>query len=78
LKPIKTVFLSYDHDKFQLPPRITPESAPSIENFVEKTAIQRRFVIGVRNLKWFDEMWISWASKLGITWVSVDSPRVSS
>ena len=59
---------------FQLPPRTTPESVAPIENFVEKTGLQRRFAFEVRNIKWFDETWVSWASKLGITWVSVDSP----
>lgn len=61
---------------FQLPPRTTSESAASIENFVEKTDLQRRFALEVRNLKWFDEAWVSWAAKLGITWVSVDSPEL--
>jgi uncharacterized protein YecE (DUF72 family) len=59
---------------FQLPPRTTPESATKIENFVAKTDLQRRFALEVRNLKWFNKAWIRWASKLGITWVSVDSP----
>lgn len=59
---------------FQLPPRTTPESATSIENFIEKTDLQKRFALEVRNLKWFDEAWVNWASKLGITWVSIDSP----
>ncbi len=60
---------------FQLPPRTIPESADSIKNFVEKTDLGGRFALEARNLKWFDETWISWASKLGITWVSVDSPE---
>ena len=66
---------SVDFYLFQLPPRTTPESADSIEDFVEKTGLKGRFALEVRNLKWFDEAWISWASKLGITWVSVDSPE---
>ncbi|MEM3051818.1 MAG: DUF72 domain-containing protein, partial [Candidatus Bathyarchaeia archaeon] len=59
---------------FQLPPRTTPESAVIIEEFAGKTGLQRRFALEVRNLKWFDEAWISWASKAEITLVSVDSP----
>jgi uncharacterized protein YecE (DUF72 family) len=59
---------------FQLHPRITPESAASIEKFVEATGLQRRFALEVRNIEWFNDEWIRWASKLGITWVSVDSP----
>jgi uncharacterized protein YecE (DUF72 family) len=59
---------------FQLPPRTTPQSADSIKDFVEKTNLKRRFALEARNLQWFNETWITWASKLGITLVSVDSP----
>jgi uncharacterized protein YecE (DUF72 family) len=59
---------------FQLHPRITPESAVAIEKFAEKTGLQKRFALEVRNIEWFKDEWLSWASKLGITWVSVDSP----
>ncbi|MEM0030063.1 MAG: DUF72 domain-containing protein, partial [Candidatus Nitrosocaldus sp.] len=27
-----------------------------------------------RSMRWFDKTYIDWASKLGITWVSTDSP----
>lgn len=59
---------------FQLPPSMTPKSAPLIEEFLEKTQLKERFALEVRNLKWFDEEWIKWVSSLGMTWVSVDSP----
>lgn len=60
---------------FQLPPRTTPESATAlIEEFAEKTNLRRRFALEVRNLEWFNDAWVSWASKMGITLVSVDSP----
>jgi uncharacterized protein YecE (DUF72 family) len=59
---------------FQLHPRITPESAPAIGEFAEKTGLQKRFALEVRNQEWFRDEWVRWASKLGITWVSVDSP----
>jgi uncharacterized protein YecE (DUF72 family) len=59
---------------FQLHPRITPESAASIEEFAEKAGLQERFALEVRNQEWVKDEWVSWASKLGITWVSVDSP----
>jgi len=59
---------------FQLPPSMTPKSAPLIESFAKKTGLEERFALEVRNVEWFDEKWIDWASKLGITWVSVDSP----
>lgn len=65
---------SIDFFLFQLPPSMTPTSASLIESFYEKTHLKERFALEVRNLKWFDEKWINWASKLGITWVSVDCP----
>jgi uncharacterized protein YecE (DUF72 family) len=59
---------------FQLPPRTTPESIAAIESFAEKTNLKRRFALEVRNLKWFNDASVKWASRIGITWVSVDSP----
>jgi uncharacterized protein YecE (DUF72 family) len=59
---------------FQLHPRITPELADAIEKFAKETGLQKRFALEVRNQEWFKAKWIRWASNLGITWVSVDSP----
>jgi len=59
---------------FQLPPFMTPSLAPRLEQFVEKTGLERRFALEVRNQEWFNKEWMEWASKLGITWVSVDCP----
>lgn len=59
---------------FQLPPLMTPKSLPAIENFIKETNLGERFALEVRNQKWFDRTYIEWAVKLGITWVSVDSP----
>lgn len=68
---------SIDFFLFQLPPFTTPKSAPLIEKFFEKTQLDARFALEARNLEWFDEKWVEWASTLGITWVSVDSPDFS-
>jgi len=65
---------SIDFFLFQLPPSTTPKSAPVIEKFFDKTQLNERFALEVRNLKWFDQEWVKWASRLRITWVSVDSP----
>jgi uncharacterized protein YecE (DUF72 family) len=59
---------------FQLPPILTPKSIQAIEKFITKTGLSQRFALEVRNMKWFDKNYIEWASKLNITWVSVDSP----
>jgi len=65
---------SIDFYLFQLPPSITPKSIQTIENFITKTGLGKRCALEVRNMKWFDKPYIEWASKLNITWVSVDSP----
>jgi uncharacterized protein YecE (DUF72 family) len=59
---------------FQLPPSLTPEAAPRIEEFVEKTGLNQRFAFEPRNSAWFTKAYVEWASRLGLTWVSVDSP----
>jgi len=60
---------------FQIPPFMSPKSAPAIEDFVEEIGLKERFALEVRNIEWYNRKWIDWASKLGITWVSVDSPE---
>lgn len=59
---------------FQLPPSMTPKFIHAIENFITRTSLGKRFALEARNMKWFDEVYIEWASKLNITWVSIDSP----
>jgi uncharacterized protein YecE (DUF72 family) len=59
---------------FQAPPSLTPKSASRIEKFFEETELGKRFALEVRNSKWFNDEYVKWAAKLGITWVSVDSP----
>jgi uncharacterized protein YecE (DUF72 family) len=59
---------------FQAPPSLTPKSASQIEKFFEKTKLDKRFALEIRNSKWFAEEFVNWASRLGITWVSIDSP----
>jgi uncharacterized protein YecE (DUF72 family) len=65
---------SIDFFLFQLPPSLTPETAARIGEFVEKTGLDERFAFEPRNPAWFSKTWVEWASRLGLTWVSVDSP----
>jgi len=60
---------------FQLPPFMTSKYASRIEDFARKTKLDERFALEVRNIDWFNEKWLKWASNLGITWVSIDSPE---
>lgn len=59
---------------FQLPPSMTPNFMRTLEGFIKQTELGKRFALEVRNRGWFDEACVEWASKLSITWVSVDSP----
>jgi len=60
----------------QLPPRARPTAKiiENIENFVNEVNLGWRLAIEWRNLEWFNDKWVSWAKKLSITVVSVDSP----
>lgn len=60
---------------FQLPPSTTPKSRGLIEDFIGKTGLDGRFALEARNIEWYDGGWADWASGLGITLVSVDSPE---
>lgn len=70
-KPLEPNIVFY---LFQLPPFITTSLAPRIEEFIKKTELNQKFALEVRNLTWFARKWVEWASRLGITWVSVDCP----
>ena len=59
---------------FQLPPSLTPKSSERTEEFFKKTKLNGRFAFEPRNEEWFSKDCLNWASELGLTWVSVDSP----
>lgn len=59
---------------FQLPPSTKTSSIPKIEAFINRTELKWRFALEPRNLGWFNDNVVKWASRLGITLVSVDCP----
>ncbi|MGC9132536.1 MAG: DUF72 domain-containing protein [Candidatus Micrarchaeia archaeon] len=59
---------------FQIPPNLTSKSLQKIEGFIKKTKLKEKFALEVRNLDLFNEASIEWASRIGITFVSVDAP----
>jgi uncharacterized protein YecE (DUF72 family) len=61
---------------FQLPPKTIPHSAPLIERFIQKTGLEKKFALEVRNPQWFTSGWVKWAQELGVVWVSVDAPSL--
>lgn len=71
-KPLDEII---DFYLFQLPPILSPNFYRKLEEFVIKSELGSRFALEARNIKWFTEEWIKWASRLDITWVSVDSPE---
>jgi len=70
----KPLEVNIDLYLFQLPPFSTTSLAPRLTEFIQKTGLKHKFALEVRNLTWFDKKWIEWASRLGITLVSVDCP----
>jgi len=70
-KPLES---KVDFFLFQLPPSTTPKSMVRIEEFFKKTSLGERFALEVRSSEWFKEETVKWASNLGLTLVSVDSP----
>jgi len=60
---------------FQLPPFMKTGWAQKIEDFTMKTGLGRRFALEIRNAEWLGQEWVDWASRLGITLVSIDSPE---
>ncbi len=74
----KVLDIYVDFYLFQLPPRIKPTAKmiERIERFIEYTNLRERFALEWRNKEWFQNKWVEWATKLGITVVSVDSPEV--
>ena len=79
-KKFNELFKSMDHlidfYLFQLPPSMKTSIVPKIEVFIKKTDLSRRFALEPRNISWFNESIIKWASDLGITLVSVDCPNL--
>lgn len=59
---------------FQLPPVLKSTFSEKLEKFIKRVQLKEKFALEVRNIDWFKREWIDWASSLGITWVSVDSP----
>jgi uncharacterized protein YecE (DUF72 family) len=70
----KLLDANIDFYLFQVPPLLKPSIAPRLEVFIRKAELAGRFALEVRNLAWFEDRWMNWASNLGITWVSMDSP----
>lgn len=64
-----------DFYPFQLPPIISPKYSKRLEEFIKECKLGERFALEARNVEWFTDEWIKWASGLGIALVSVDSPE---
>jgi len=74
----KDLFTCMDHlidfYLFQLPPSTKTSSISRIEEFISEVRLGSKFALEPRNISWFSEDTVKWASKFGITLVSVDCP----
>ncbi len=72
-KPLDDIIAFY---LFQLPPRyaMNDRNIERIEHFYKYTDLGERFAVEFRHKSWFRDEVVEWASKLGLTLVSIDSP----
>lgn len=65
---------------FQMPPSFRPTSRNimKIKSFAEQVELGEKLAIEFRHIDWFNEKWVKWISKLGLTFVSVDAPGLES
>ncbi|WEU40238.1 MAG: DUF72 domain-containing protein [Candidatus Odinarchaeum yellowstonii] len=72
-KPLDSLI---DFYLFQLPPSITPASLNLVEEFFKNTGLTTRIALEARNVEWFSDEYLDWAERLGVVFVSVDSPKL--
>lgn len=61
---------------FQLPPSYTPKELNKIVEFHQFTGLGKRFALEPRNIQWFDQNIIQEIKNQGITWVSINAPKL--
>ncbi len=59
---------------FQLPPFLTPNILDNVEKLLDEFPIKEKFALEPRSEKWFNPETYSAIKKLGVTFVSTDSP----
>ncbi|ABN70523.1 protein of unknown function DUF72 [Staphylothermus marinus F1] len=61
---------------FQMPPNFVykDRNMDKIKKFYEESGLEERFALEIRHHSWFNEAFINWCSKLGLTLVSIDAP----
>lgn len=60
---------------FQAHPKFSAENKATLSKFIEFTNLDKRFALELRHPSWFSENNYSWTKKIGLTLVSVDSPK---
>ena len=61
---------------FQAPPNFSVSQKERLEKFYKDTELKERFAFEARHISWFNKEVMRWTAKLGITFVSVDSPQI--
>ncbi|MCM8830518.1 MAG: DUF72 domain-containing protein [Candidatus Omnitrophica bacterium] len=60
---------------FQMPPSFSPEHLDKVQDFFSRIGHSPRFAIEFRHSDWFEEKLVREIEKIGIVFVSVDSPQ---
>ncbi len=70
-KPMESIISYY---LFQLPAFVTPNALENVEKLLDEFPIADKFAIEPRSTQWFNSKTYSAIRKLGVTFVSTDSP----
>lgn len=63
---------------FQMPPSFSTEMFNRIKDFFSNFKEKEKVAIEFRHKSWFDEKWVKDIEKIGLVFVSVDSPEIKS
>jgi uncharacterized protein YecE (DUF72 family) len=61
---------------FQAHPKFSDENKELLQQFYAFTELGKRFAFEARHDSWFKETNIQWIKKLGLTFISIDSPKI--
>ncbi|MCM8771675.1 MAG: DUF72 domain-containing protein [Candidatus Omnitrophica bacterium] len=73
--PLKEKIVFY---LFQMPPSFSTEFFDRVGDFFSDLKDKERFAIEFRHKSWFSEEWVKKIEKIGLVFVSVDSPEIRS
>jgi len=63
---------------FQMPPSFSTEYFERLKKFFTNFRNKEKIAIEFRNKRWFSDEWVKKIEKIGIVFVSIDSPEINS